>query len=79
MKHIKKIDEIVGFGMESEQNFPNRTENAFRNKMDKAMLYFLTNENKINLDNLTPVLGDEKYQDFFIDLIEVCKKHKRFK
>jgi len=82
MKHIKKIDELVGFGGEEEPKYANRQENGLRSKVDSAVLYFLKNENKIDLDfmelNNLP-LGEKEYQQVYKDIIQVLKKHKRFK
>jgi hypothetical protein len=73
---IKKVNEL-----RSEESFhiPTRQENALRGKIDAMMVYYIQNQYKIDLNDMkkSGTLGDDNFNEFYREIIEVLEKHKR--
>ncbi len=73
---IKKVNELVGFSIDSEYHIPTRQENVLRSKIDSMMVYFIKNQYKIDLDEMNSTTGGKEFNELYREIIKVLKKHK---
>jgi len=72
---VKKVNELVGFGPDSEYHIPTRQETTLRNKIDQVLLYYKRNYTRIDLDEMRNILptGSESYTNIYKEIVDVLK------